>query len=165
MAVAATEGKVDQILTADVSGITDLDYTDVTETTDVDENQLNVILEGDGTEVISYQWIRINGTVRDGVPLTIGDTADDMIGMDQATYTPVEDDVGKVLTVEVTWLDKYGNGDDMEESLNTDTMLTATVYDEARPFIIKGDTTRTCAGTRATCSPWTRPECSMLRTN
>ena len=138
MAVPAAEGKVDQILTANLSGITDLDYEDDTATTDVDENQLDVILEGGGTEVISYQWIRINGTERDADPLTTGDIADDMIGMDQATYTPVEDDVGKVLTVEVTWLDKYGNGDNMEESLDTGSQtLDETVYDEARPFIIK----------------------------
>ena len=141
MAVPATEGKVDQTLTADVSGIQDLDYEDDTATTDVDENQLNVIIEGDGTEVISYQWIRINGTGRDAVPLDASDTADDMIGMDQATYTPVEDDVGKVLTVEVTWLDKYGNGDNMATPLDTGSQtLDETVYDEARPFIIKSAT-------------------------
>ena len=137
VAVAATGAKVDQVLTADVSGIEDLDYTDDTDTTDVDENQLNVILEGGGTEVISYQWIRINGTP-DTAPLDQNDTADEMIGMDQATYTPVEDDVGKVLTVEVTWLDKYGNGDNMANPLDTGSQtLDETVYDEARPFIIK----------------------------
>jgi hypothetical protein len=141
VAVPATEGKVDQILTADVSDIQDLDYADDTDTLVVDENQLNVIIEGGGTEVISYQWIRINGTERDENPLNTGDIADDMIGMDQATYTPVEDDVGKVLTVEVTWLDKYGNGDNMEESLDTGSQtLDETVYDEARPFIIKSAT-------------------------
>ena len=141
MAIPATEGKVGQVLTADVSGITDLDYADNTDTEDVDENQLDVIIEGGGTEVISYQWIRINGTERDADPLDTGDTADDMIGMDQATYTPVEDDVGKVLTVEVTWLDKYGNGDNMATPLDTGSQtLDETVYDEARPFIIKSAT-------------------------
>ena len=134
----ATEGKVGQPLTADLSGVEDADYEDNSNTANVDENQLDFILQSGGNEVVSYQWIRINGT-RDQSPLIQGDISDDYVGTDQKTYTPTDDDVGKSLTVLVTWLDRNGNGDNIPESLTIDTTLGPTLYNQARPIITETD--------------------------
>lgn len=125
-----TGGLVGQTLTADTSGVTDGDHVDNAATTNVDESVL--------TDGFTFQWIRIKGTGRDTDPLTAGDIADDEVG-DQKTYTPVDEDVGRVLALEVTWSDMYGNGDAEADDVTVATTLAETVYDEARPFIIIGE--------------------------
>ena len=123
-------------LTAVVSSILDADYPDDDTTNDVNESSLSEIVKTKGT--LTYQWIRIRGT-RDTDPLTQGDTADVIVGTSK-TYTPDNDDVGFVLTVEGTWSDEWGNGDATPEPLDTDnqTALTATTYNMNKPYIIKG---------------------------
>ncbi len=133
----ATRGLVGQELTADVSAITDADYT-------VENSLPEIAKAGKGT--ITYQWIRIQGTGRDASPLVDGDTADVMLATTK-TYTPVEADVGYVLTVEATWSDEWGNGNATPQSLTSTTFDTSsltdsqrTAYNVNKPFIIKGAT-------------------------
>ena len=128
-------GMVGQTLTADTSAVRDADHPDDAGTADVDES----IVATSFPQGFSYQWTRINGDA-DTDPVTEGDPTDEVVGTDK-TYTPVDDDVSKVLALGVTWSDRYGNGDAMADALSvTTTTLTATVYDEARPFIVITDT-------------------------
>ena len=110
--VEATGATVGQEVTADVSGISDDDYAD-------DE-----MLEAEG---FTYQWQRV---------LSKSDL--DIEGATSASYTPSVDDVGKELKVKVTWLDKYGNGDNTPDELQ-EAKLDATAYSEAKPYITVED--------------------------
>ena len=117
---------VGQELTADTSGVTDADHEDDTTTDNIDESIL--------TDGLSYQWQTLDP------PYTARPEPID--GATSKTYTPTEDDVGLRLLVVVMWSDKYGNGNDMPETLdvsNASDSLNVTSYDEARPFIIKED--------------------------
>ena len=117
--VDATGAKVDQTLTANTSAVVDPDNAD-DRTTDAEDDAVAL--------TFSYQWQRV---------VTGGDNVN--IGTDSSTYTPNNDDVGEELTVVVTSVDQYDNGNGgLPFDLTTSTTLDETVYDKAKPFIIVG---------------------------
>ena len=124
----ATGARVRQTLTADTSAIDDPDHDDA-DTADVDEGET---VGADFPEGFTYSWQRDDGDNN-------AETLNEVVGTAK-TYTPIEDDVGEMLILEVTWSDKHGNGNDTPADLITPDALSETAYNEGRPFIIKADT-------------------------
>ena len=109
--------KVGETLTADTSTATDPDNADDRTTDEVDDAVASTY---------TYQWQReVSG----------GDN-EDIDGATSSTYTPDADDVGEGLTVLVTSVDQYGNGNGgvpFEFSAATATVDVA--HNEAKPLI------------------------------
>ncbi len=126
-----TNGLVGQELTAVTSEIDDQDHDDPA-TEDVDEGEM----VGEGyPQGFSYRWTRIVGITCSTDNITNGEE----VGTGK-TYTPDNDDVGAGLCLEVTWSDKYGNGNAKPQPFNTVSLSAVTVYNLAKPYIIKADT-------------------------
>ena len=131
------EPKLGETLTADLSGVTDGDYTDDAGTSEVDESSLSYILENPTTpgpaaytETIKYQW-----QVRSGLAAFTN-----IEGATDSTYVLTENELsaeGKTVRVKVDWLDKYLNGNNKPISFISAASATI-VYNEARPYIDEG---------------------------
>ena len=124
-----TRVEVGDILTAGTSAIDDPDHDDPA-TTGADEDE-GTTVGADFPEGFTYSWqVDDNDAATDN----------EVVGTDK-TFSPSEDEVGDTLILVVTWTDKYGNGDDEADDLTEfPSSIGPVVYDEARPFIIKGAT-------------------------
>ena len=132
--------KVGHVLTANISGVTDLDQPLTADTTDGESER--------DPPTFKYQWIRTN----DGSTST--DDPDVAIsGETSSTYPLTNEDVGDTFTVQVWSSDNFGNGDGNANedpatspqgvnsngfTLDTPSPTQAIAYNMAKPFIIVG---------------------------